>query len=327
MDAHVHFAGDSAASVAMLAELDVKMLNVCVAYDNKGRWRSQAEIYGRLAHEYPERYAWCTSFDPPEGDDPQYADRVIRGLDADFAAGAIACKVWRNVGMEFRNGAGKLIMVDDPRFEPIFSHLERNGRTLLMHIGEGRDAWLPLEGNRLRAALDEFPQYHLYPRRHQLPSYEALIASRDRVIERHPNLRIVGAHLGSLDYDVAEIARRMDRYPNFAVDTSARLYSLSLHSREVVRQFITDYSDRVLFGTDVDLERAQSTLSPEEQERDLRSVRELFQSAFDYFGSNDMVKVRYHQVQGLDLPAEVLQKLFSDNARRWYPDLGGGPAA
>lgn len=315
IDAHAHFAGDTVESVAMLEEMDVRTLNVCVPYDSAGQWRRQAELYGRLAREHPRQFAWCTSFDPAAGDQPGHADRVIRGLEADFAAGAVGCKVWRNVGMELRP------MVDDPVYEPVFAWLERTDRTLLMHIGEPRNAWLPLEGNPHRPALEAFPQYHLYPRRHLLPSYEALIASRDRVIERHPDLRIVGAHLGSLDHDLDGIARRLDRHPNFAIDVSARLYSLSLHPAEAVRRLILNHQDRIIYGTDVDLETPESARTPEEQARDLQSVREALRMAFDYFGSEGLVTVRYHQAQGLNLPGEVLRKLFAENARRWYPDL------
>ena len=321
IDAHIHFAGDTPESLAVLDELDAKLLNVCVAADATGQWRRQADVYRRLASEHPRRYAWCTSFDPPAGDEPGYADRVIRCLDADFAAGAVACKVWRNIGMDCRDAAGRLIMVDDPRFEPIFRYLEQAGRTLLMHIGEPRAAWLPLESNPYRNAYIQFPQYHLYHRRGELPTYAELIGSRDRVIERHPRLRIVGAHLGSMDHDVAEIARRFDRYPNFAVDTSARLYGLSMQDRQAVRRFFIDYQDRILFGTDVDIEQPQSTMPPEEQCRSRQTLHEAFQTATAFFGSDEVVAIRERRVQGLALPAEVMAKLCRDNASRWYPAM------
>jgi predicted TIM-barrel fold metal-dependent hydrolase len=180
---------------------------------------------------------------------------------------------------------------------------------------------LPLENNPHRNAYIEFPQYYLFPRRDELPSFDDLIASRDRVIERHPHLRIVGAHLGSLDHDVAEIARRMDRYPNFAVDTSARLYGLSFQDRQTVREFFIAYQDRILFGTDVDQEQPQSGVSPEERNRTLHALREAFQIAAGYFGSDQVVAIRERRVQGLGLPAEVLANLYRDNARSWYPAL------
>jgi hypothetical protein len=107
IDAHIHYGDDAPALLALLEQFDLKLLNICVAEDAHGHWRSQAETYRRLAQTYPQRFAWCTSFDLPRFDDPGYAEEVIAGLDADFAAGAIACKVWKNIGMSAFRLSGK----------------------------------------------------------------------------------------------------------------------------------------------------------------------------------------------------------------------------
>ncbi len=307
IDAHAHVSNDSPECLAILEALDLKVLNVCVA-EVPAKWRGQADRFKRLAREHPGRFAWCTSFDPPRGDDPKYAEKAIRALDEDFAAGAVACKIWRNFGLEIKDSAGKHVMVDSPLLEPILSHLERTGRTVLMHIGEPRTGWLPLEGNPIRDFYVKNPElfYHARP----VPSYDALMAARDRVLERHPKLKVVGAHLGSMEHDVAELARRFDRYPNFAVDTSARLDYLCRQDREKVRKFVLDYQDRILFGSDA----SGGEWAPEK-------LKQVCQRAWDYFASSGTVSVHGEKHQALNLPADVLEKLFSTNAQRWYPAL------
>src|SRR2546423_1885391 len=82
-----------------------------------------------------------------------------------------------------------------------------------------------------------------------LPSHQELIAARDAVAAQHPTLRVVGAHLGSLEYDVDEIARRFDQHPNFVVDISARLTDFALQDTAKVRRFCIQYQERILWGT------------------------------------------------------------------------------
>ena len=60
------------------------------------------------------------------------------------------------------------------------------------------------------------------------PRKETILAARDHLLAENPKLRVVGAHLGSMETDVDEIAKRFDRYPNFAVDTAARMEYLML---------------------------------------------------------------------------------------------------
>ena len=57
-----------------------------------------------------EHYAWCTTFDLPRPGEADYAGRAIAELDADFADGAVACKIWKNVGMELKDERGRYVL-------------------------------------------------------------------------------------------------------------------------------------------------------------------------------------------------------------------------
>lgn len=322
IDAHTHFICDHPDCLAMMAELELKFLNVCVVERGNPTWRLQADRFRELTQAYPERYAWCTGFELPDGSS-NWADRVIAQLEQDFSGpgAAVGCKIWKNVGMELRKPDGSFLMPDDPLFDPLYEYLAAVGRPLLAHLGEPLACWQPLgPDNPHHGYYSQNPEWHMY-NRPDVPSHAAIMAARDHVLEKHPQLRVIGAHLGSLEYDVDEIARRFDAYPNFAVDTSARLYDLSLQNSNKVRAFILAYQDRILFGTDLGYTDLRWSLDNETRRRTLDGVRQVYQTEWAYFASDKTVNIHGRQVQGLGLPSDVLEKLYYRNAQTWFPGV------
>lgn len=321
IDAHIHYGDDSPEFLALLAEFDLKLLNISFVHGPDDPWRNQAECYRSLARAHPTRFAWCTSIDLPRFDDPTYTASAIRGLEEDFAAGAVACKVWKNIGMEERRPDGSYLTIDDPIFDPIFDAVAAAGRTLLLHIAEPLACWQPLDPSGPHYSYySQNPQWHMY-NRPEVPSHAALIAARDRVMEKHPALRVVGAHLGSLEHDVDEVAARLDRYPNFAVDISARLGNLARQPADKVRAFFDRYQDRILFGTDVVMRTAPAALPPEERAAALAPLAETYRTHFAYLEGTTEVTVRGYTTTGLGLSPSVLDKLYTANAQAWYPGI------
>ena len=321
IDAHIHYGDNATGLLALLDEFDLKLLNICYVQSPDDPWREQADRYQSLTERYPSRFAWCTSFDLPRFDDPNYIATVLAGLERDFAAGAIACKVWKNIGMGVRKPDGTFLMIDDPLFDPIFSYLAAANRTLLMHIAEPLACWQPLdEHNPHYGYYSRNPEWHMYGKS-GVRSHGELIAARDHVIERYPELRIVGAHFGSLEYDVDEVAARLARYPNFAVDISARLGDIAIQDSSKVRQFFIDHQDRILFGTDVVMEQRPSQMAPSERDAAINMLRSTYATHFAYFEQDGKVTVRGRETQALALPQPVLAKFYHDNALRWYPGL------
>ena len=138
--------------------------------------------------------------------------------------------------------------------------------------------------------------------RPEVPSKSTILQARDRVIARHRGLRVIGCHLGSNEDDLPQLARRLDAHSNFAVDVASRVRYLARTDRDTVRQFLTKYQDRIIYATDFvlgrddDAKAAQSLLSVHERE-------------WNYFSGD------------LGLPEPILQKIFRDNAIRWFPGI------
>ena len=243
---------------------------------------------------------------------------MIDGIDRDFEAGAVACKIWKNFGMEVKDRNGEFIMPDHAMLDPIYDHLASTGRPLLAHIAEPLACWLPLdEASPHYGYYSNNPEWHMF-NKPDFPSHQRLIAARDNVLAKHPTLHFIGAHLGSLEFDVDEVAARLDRYPNFAVDISARLGDLVIQNSGKVRQFFLDYPDRILFGTDIVMRQPPSSMSLSEKTAALQSLRDTYRTHFDYFESDGMVAVRGRSIQGLGLPHDVLERFYRKNAEEWY---------
>jgi hypothetical protein len=153
------------------------------------------------------------------------------------------------------------------------------------------------------------------------PTHQQLIDARDHLVAKHPNLRVVGAHLGSLEYDVDEVAARLDRYPNFAVDISARLVDLVVQPTDKVRNFFIRYADRVLFGTDVVMRERPSVMTPDDREDALDQLRTMYATHFSYFEQGGEITARGRSTMGLNLPSDILQQFYVHSAQAWYPGL------
>lgn len=319
IDAHIHFYGNHPDDISFLRERGMRLLNICMA-DGPENWEEQKRHYRELSRQHPEYYSWCTTFDPPRfvGKDSDYVERVIAGLSSDFESGALACKIWKNIGMEVKRPNGEFIMVDDPLFRPIFEFIGKSGRTVLMHIAEPLACWQPLdESSPHYGYYKENPQWHMYGRS-GFPSHGQLMAARDHVLESHPGVQFVGAHLGSLEYDLSEVAQRLDRFPNFAVDTSARMLDLMVQDTDVVREFMTKYSDRVLYGSDFVETNDQSELAPQKRDHVIEELAETYEAEITYLTDGGKREYRGRHFEGLSLSTKVAEQVLTENASRWY---------
>jgi len=322
IDGHVHFPGDHPEAVEVIEDLDLLVLNIAIGKESYEWTRRIIHLYRDLSRSHPGRFAWCTAFSPYGIDKPGYADRVIARLDQDIEDGAVACKIWKNVGMEIRDAAGQYVLPDHVAYHPIYRHLEQRGLPLLAHTAEPLACWLPLSNpSPHQGYYSRNPQWHMYGRT-GFPSHETILAARDRVMEQYPELRVIGAHLGSMEHDLGAISERLDRYPNFAIDTSARTADLGMHDPEKVREFFIKYSDRIIYGTDVaQHDIFYSEADPGERERRLLAYRKCFETDTAFFESDEILEIKGCRTRGIRLPSDVLQQLYVDNALRWYPVL------
>jgi hypothetical protein len=110
IDAHVHLYKDDPAFSALMQRLNLRILDICVIDDRDPYFKGLEPQRGdalKVVHSTGGRAVLCTTFSPYEFEEPGFAQRTIRQLDADFAKGAIAVKIYKVMGMEMKSKAGK----------------------------------------------------------------------------------------------------------------------------------------------------------------------------------------------------------------------------
>lgn len=154
---------------------------------------------------------------------------------------------------------------------------------------------------------------YLHP---EYPSYEEQMAARDRMLDKNPDLVFIGCHLASLEWSVDVLAAWLDRYPNTAVDMAARvgdLFYQTQDDREKVRDFFIKYQDRLIYGTDI-IDRGG------DPESFYKRMHDTWKRDWEYLVTDNTMTSRLidGEFQGIKLPREVVNKIYAENAKKWY---------
>jgi len=331
-DAHVHANADDRVFLDVARQDGFELLSINVDYPDFPPLPVQARIAHTLQAADPARFHFATTFSMQGFGRADWTDRTNRLIDAEIRHGARAVKVWKNIGMVEKDAAGRFIMLDDPGFDGVMAHLEARHVPLIAHQGEPKNCWLPLDAMTTendRSYFRDHPEYHMYLHP-EMPSYETLMAARDRFVARHPHLSFVGAHMASLEWSVDALATFLDDYPQAVVDLAARMTQVQYQSNadhDKVRAFFIKYQDRILYGTDLTEEppsadeRAQNPpIRPGEFRREADA---FWRSDWTYLATAGVQHVDAIEADtpGLALPTTVIDKIYYRNAKRVFRRL------
>ncbi|MER3373094.1 MAG: amidohydrolase family protein [Allomuricauda sp.] len=312
-DIHVHLNTSEPYFIEQAKEDNFRFLDIVDDRPFGLPMQKQQEFALLHLKDFPEQMEFATTFPVSNWDQKDWVDSTIENLKQSFAQGAVAVKIWKNIGMDLRDENGNFIMVDHPRIDSVLTFLSESGVPLLGHNGEPRDCWLPLEKMTFsQGYYGAHPEYHMYLHP-EYPSYEDQIKARDNMLEKHPALDFMGAHLGSLEWSLDEIAKRLDAYPLMRVDLT-RMPNLKLHTfndRQKTRDFFITYQDRLIYGTD-------STIDPTEEPEDLKQhIHERWLEEWKFFATDNSINLKgFGVLKGLKLPKKVIDKIYFENASK-----------
>jgi len=324
LDAHVHINVLDSTFLEQARADNFEVMAINVDYPDFPKLADQRAAALVQVKADPARVHWATTFSVKGFEKKDWLAKVNAQLAADAAQGAKAVKIWKNVGMAEKDSSGRLIFLDNPAFSPVADEIQKLGLTLIGHQAEPYNCWLPLDQmstDNDREYFKEHPQYHMFLHP-EMPSYEDQIAARDRFVAAHPQLRFVGAHLGSLEYDTDRIAAFLDKYPNANVDMAARMSQVqyqSVRDYDKVRNFFIKYQDRLLYGTDLTLNPGEAG-TDEQRAEFKRSAHEAWTADWRYLATpeSQRVEIIKADVPGLALPREVIDKVYYANAVRAF---------
>jgi predicted TIM-barrel fold metal-dependent hydrolase len=307
IDVHSHHRLDlSAGDVDRLTEA-MDSLNLAVMVNLSGRQGERLALgIQAFKGRHPSRFVLFANLNFESVDDPDYGVRAAAALERDVRAGAQGLKIFKNFGMTLKDAEGRRIRVDDPRFDPIWETCAELGIPVLIHTAEPQSFFEPHDRfNERWLELKQFPNRARQADRY--PPWETLIGEQHHLFAKHPNTTFIAAHLGWLGGDLARLGRLMDSLPNVYAEIGAVLAELGRQPR-FARQWFVEYQDRVLFGKDA--------WTPDEYPVYFRTL-ETADEYFDYYRKRHA----FWKLYGLDLPDEVLKKLYYQNALRIIPGI------
>ncbi len=288
----------------VLAAMDA--MNMRILVNLSGRFGDRLKQSAEFAKTTKGRMAVFANLDFSNIDHPGYGKRAAAQLEQDVANGASGLKFFKQFGMDLKDSKGERIHVDDPRFDPVFETCARLKIPVLIHTADPKQFWEPVDKfNERWIELNEIPGRRRDPAKNA--SWETLIGEQHNLFRRHKRTLFINAHLGWLGGDLSRLGRLFDECPNVHTEIGAVLAEIGRQPRNA-RAFFVRYQDRILFGKD--------SWRPEEYPYYFR-VLETADEYFDYYRKRHA----FWQMYGLELPDDVLKKIYYKNALRIIPGL------
>jgi hypothetical protein len=216
--------------------------------------------------------------------------------------GYVGYKIWHGpYYRKLKEGETGIKYIDDPAHEPVFAAMEKCGMVMAsVHIADPNGPF----GNRGKWCADPV-------------EYWREVMGLERILQRHPGLVVVAAHCAWLicqDAQIDFLRYMLGTYPNFYVDLAGTFEYYYLVNQQNLRDLFVEYSDRFMYGTDMGkLVAAQIPQHINEYSRTMCILEtdEVIEKGFWAHNGNI----------GLNLPREVLEKIYYKNALRIYPGL------
>ncbi|OGS19567.1 MAG: hypothetical protein A3J83_01200, partial [Elusimicrobia bacterium RIFOXYA2_FULL_40_6] len=302
IDAHSHINPDSADTLVKgMDKVGIKMM---VDLGKGSSYEKQLIKIEEFKKKYPGRFISFVRIDFKNIEEPDFAEKTIKFLDEAVKKGALGVKIHQAAFMTRKDKAGKRIPMDDARIDPVWAKIGQLCIPILIHAGDPDSFW------RKGGVHDKSG----------VPEKEALMRELENIVSKNPKTIFISAHMGDKPENLVYLYYMLDTYPNYYIDSSARLGEMSQFPNvQELKDFFVKYQDRILYGTDQE----------DGQDADEMVV---FQNRFRLFyetSTRNIPLALYNDAEGkyyygkgcwladgLALPKEVLEKMYYKNAMK-----------
>ena len=306
IDVHSHQRDMSIEALTdLVADMDVMNEAIMVNLSG-GSGESLKEKIDNINKSFPNRFAVFANVDFEGAKDLEWGKKAASQLEEDINNGAKGLKIFKSLGLRNKDADGKRLAIDDPRLDPIWAKCAEMGVPVLIHAADPKSFWDEMDSDNER-----WLELKTHPRRKRTATdpapFEQIIQEQHNVFKKHPNTKFINAHMGWHANNLKKLGELLDEMPNMNVGISAVIAELGRQPQNA-RAFFIKYQDRVLFGKD--------SWKPEEFPTYFR-VLESNDEYFPYYK-------KYHafwSMYGLNLPDNVLKKLYYQNALNLIPGL------
>jgi predicted TIM-barrel fold metal-dependent hydrolase len=306
IDGHNHFPrnGDPKQLIDVMDECNISLfVDLSGGYGDQLKKRLEL-----LKTDYPDRFAVYFTPDFEDAKNPGFEERAVKALEQAVKNGAQGLKIFKLLGLKYKDADGKLLHVDDERFDLLWEQAGKLGVPVLIHTADPPAFFEPLDKyNERFIELQVHPNWHFYGE--DYPPFLQLLQELRNVVRKHKNTTFIGAHIGSDSENLKRASEFLDECPNYNVDFSARIDELGRKPRET-REFFLKYQDRIIFGTD------ESSIT--KVYRTWFRFVETFDECFEYCGWPNK---GFWRISGIGLPDDVLRKIYYENIKRLNPTI------
>lgn len=282
-------------------------LNLAIMINLSGRSGEQLKkSVKNVADHYPNRFVVFANVDFEKVGSPNWTENAVAQLEADVKSGARGLKIYKSLGMRYKDVNGERVAINDPRLDPIWAKCGELGIPVLIHAADPKSFWEPYDGDNER-----WLELKTHPRRKRSDTdpapWEQIIAEQHNMFKKHPETTFINAHFGWYANNLGKLSELMEEIPNMYVELAAIIAELGRQPRNA-HKFFVKYQDRILFGKD--------SWKPEEFPTYFR----VLESDDEYFPYHK----KYHAfwaMYGMDLPDEILKKVYYKNALKIVPGL------
>ncbi len=291
----------------VVAAMDRLNIQVMVQARGSSGERLRGQIEAVRAAGVEDRFVFFTTLDL-RNVGPGSGARIAAQLEADVAAGAVGIgEINKGFGLGYTKADGTRLELDEPELDIVWETAGRLGVPVFLHTGDPAEFFEPLDYTNERwLELAIFPRRRFNDRT-RYPSFDDLMAERDRLIAKHPNTTWVLAHMSWYTQDLGRLGELFERFPNVYGELGAVLYDLGRQPR-FAKAFFERWRDRILFGKD--------SFQPDEYPYYWR-VFETEDEYFDYYRD-------YHafwKLYGMGLEDPELRAIYYENALRIIPHM------
>lgn len=306
IDVHSHQRDMSVERLGSLLR-DMESLNEGIMVNlSGGSGERLKEKVENIEKSHPNRFVVFANVDFEGADGDAWGQEAAAQLETDIKNGARGLKVFKSLGLRNTDASGKRLAIDDPRLDPIWAKCAEMGVPVLIHAADPKSFWDDMDSDNER-----WLELKTHPRRKRSDTdpapWEQIIQEQHNVFKRHPKTKFINAHMGWYANNLKKLGELLDEMPNMNVGIAAVIAELGRQPQNA-REFFIKYQDRILFGKD--------SWNPDEFPTYFR-VLESNDEYFPYYK-------KYHafwSMYGLNLPDEVLKKVYYENALNLIPGL------
>lgn len=306
IDIHSHqFRMETQDLSELVAAMDAINMGIMVNLSGGSGEGLKAKL-NNVNQNYPNRFAVFANVDFSGVGNAGWGEQAAAQLEADVKAGAKGLKIYKSLGLRNKDVNGNRIAIDDTRLDPIWEKCAALDIPVLIHSADPKSFWDPMNSENER-----WLELKTRPRRQRSETdpapWQQIIDEQHRMFKKHPDTKFINAHMGWYANNLDRLGELLDELPNMSVGIGAIIAELGRQPRRA-KVFFIKYQNRILFGKD--------SWKPEEFPTYFR-VLETADEYFPYYK-------KYHAfwaMYGLDLPDEVLKKVYYQNALNLIPGL------